>query len=113
MTSEKQEKSVGVWIAQVMDVRTFCITSGQERGIWKIIDEQRELLEWLKTKEPDVLRRNPRIEECLAQTDIFLMSLVHLLGLPDKPLAGCSHFPRKWPGAYDLTYVPVRSRFFF
>ena len=90
-------------------VRVFCVESNEGRGIWKVIDEQREFLECLQEHSPETLRRCPWIEGWLARTDMFLVDLVRLLGLPDTP-PGVVRFPRPWPGSYGLEYqAPAHS----
>lgn len=39
----------------LLELRKFCVDSNEGRGIWKVIDEQRELLECLQTYAPEVL----------------------------------------------------------
>lgn len=82
--------------AGLLAVRKFCVESNEGRGIWKVIDEQRELLECLQKHSPETLLRCPWIEGWLARTDMFLVDLARLLGLPDTP-PGTVRFPRPWP----------------
>ena len=89
--------------AGLLSVREFCVESNEGRGIWKVIDEQRELLECLQEHSPETLRRCPWIEGWLARTDMFLVNLARLLSLPDTP-PGMVRFPRPWPGSYGLEY---------
>lgn len=95
--------------AGLLAVREFCVESNEGRGIWKVIDEQRELLECLQKHSPETLRRCPWIEGWLARTDMFLVNLARLLSLPDTP-PGVVRFPRPWPGSYGLEYqAPAHS----
>ncbi len=71
-------------------------------GIWKQIDENRELLECFQKHAPEFLERCPWVEGWLAVQDAFLCGLQKLLGLPDMPEGSC-RFPRPWPGA-DQSY---------
>lgn len=87
----------------LLAVREFCVESNEGRGIWKVIDEQRELLECLQKHLPETLRRCPWIEGWLARTDMFLVNLARLLDLPDTP-PGMVRFPRPWPGSDGLEY---------
>lgn len=89
--------------ANLLSVREFCVESNEGRGIWKVIDEQRELLECLQEHSPETLRRCPWIEGWLARTDMFLVNLARLLSLPDTP-PGMVRFPRPWPGSHGLEY---------
>ncbi len=95
----------------LLELRKFCVDSNEGRGIWKVIDEQRELLECLQTYAPEVLQRCPWLEGWLARTDMFLVNLVRLLGLPDTP-AGMGRFPRPWPGSYVLKYAMPNKEFY-
>lgn len=79
-------------------VWTLCTQTDAKRGIWKRIDENRELLEFLQTNAPEFLNRFSFIEIWLGNQDIFLVNLLRLLELPEcVPCIG-SNFPRKWPG---------------
>ena len=92
-------------------IKKYCTESNEYRGIWKIIDEQRELLECLQELSPDVLKHCPWIEGWLARTDMFLVSLLRLLDLPDMPCKAVN-FPRPWPGSYPLEYyTPANEEF--
>ena len=94
---------------ELLEIRKFCVDSNELRGIWKVIDEQRELLEYLQTHSSETLQRCPWIEGWLARTDMFLVNLIRLLDLPDTP-SGMGRFPRPWPGSYALKYqTPARS----
>ena len=77
-------------------IRVLCTQTEGMRGIWKRLDENRELLEFLQQNAPDVLRRFPFIEGWLGNHDIFFMNLLTLLELPLSP-EGLGA-PRKWPG---------------
>ena len=88
---------------ELVELRVYCVDSQQHRGIWKVIDEQRELLELLKEHAPELLERYGCIENWLARTDMFLVNLAKRLGLPDTP-SDWTNFPRKWPGSYTLSY---------
>jgi len=90
---------------ELIELRKFCVESNGGRGIWKVIDEQRELFQLLQSCTPEVLRSSPRIEGQLARTDMFLVNLTRLLGLPDKPVGFGGRFPRPWPGSHTLKYL--------
>lgn len=89
-------------------VESYCRHADYDRGIWKRIDENRQLLQFLQMNAPDVLERFPWIETWLAKQDIFLVDLQHLLDLPDTPwppIGPC--FPRPWPGEpMEDCYIP-------
>lgn len=79
-------------------VRTLCTETDGKRGIWKRVDENRELLEFLQEHAPALLERFPFIEIWIGNQDIFLMNLLRLLELPETPLRFGTRFPRRWPG---------------
>ena len=79
-------------------VRALCTKTDGERGIWKRVDENRELLEFLQEHAPALLERFPFIEIWIGNQDIFLMNLLRLLELPETPLRFGTRFPRRWPG---------------
>ena len=78
-------------------LKEFCVSSNEGRGIWKTIDENREVLEFIRTHAPNVLKRCPWIESWTMDMDIFLNGLKNALGLPDSSNAE-PELPRPWPG---------------
>lgn len=76
--------------------RVIYICSSSNRGLFKRIDENRELLELLQKEGSDVLHRFPWIEGWIAGLDCFLLDLVGVLQL--KPRGYGDAFPRAWPG---------------
>ena len=72
------------------------VCSSSSRGVFKRIDENRELLELLQKENSDFLHRFPWIEGWIAGFDCFLLDLVETLQL--KPLGNADAFPRAWPG---------------
>lgn len=66
------------------------------RGVFKRIDENRELLELLQREAPELLNRCPWIVGWIEGQDIFLTDLAHGLGC--KSPFGSKLFPRAWPG---------------
>lgn len=81
-------------------VMRLCTESDGSRGIWKRIDENRELLECLQKHAPEFLERCPWVDGWLGCQDAFLVSLKRLLNLADIPWQG-ARFPRPWPGRFD------------
>ena len=79
-------------------VRILCTETEGHRGIWKRIDENRELLAFLQEQAPDLLERFGFIEIWIGNNDIFFMNLLKLLGIADSPPWAGNRFPRKWPG---------------
>lgn len=87
---------------RIEKVRQFCIDSNEGRGIWKVIDENRELLECLQEYAPELLVRCNWIDGWVARTDIFLNNLKKLLNLPDYLEWAGKNFPRAWPGSFPV-----------
>lgn len=80
-------------------IHIYCTETDGGRGIWKRIDENRELLELIQKEAPKLLEQFPFIEVWLGNQDIFLMNLLQLMELPLKPeWTGHREFPRRWPG---------------
>jgi len=71
-------------------------------GIYKRIDENRELLELLQKEAPELLEKQPWIMGWLESQDDFLCKLESAVPLADVQfrkqvgVRGCS-FPRPWP----------------
>lgn len=63
-------------------------------GAYKVVDENRELLELLQNRYPQVLQECPWVEGWLALVDEFALDLAKAgdLPKPDRP-------PRPWPGS--------------
>lgn len=68
----------------------------KSRGIFKRIDENRELLECLQEHAPEVLERLCWLEDFIAINDKFFVDIANALEL--KPLGMGSRFPRPWSG---------------
>ena len=66
-------------------IRVLCTQTEGKRGIWKRLDENRKLLEFLQQNAPDLLIHFPFIEGWLGNNDIFFMNLLTLLELPLSP----------------------------
>lgn len=79
-----------------LHAKQLCLVSDSGRGIWKRIDENRELLVCLQQHAPDFLDRCPWAEGWLASQDAFLSAMMCLLGLPEDSGTHIP-FPRSWP----------------
>ncbi len=79
----------------------FLRYSRESRGIFKTVDENRELLLCLQERAPDLLEKCPWIDSWIAETDIFLVNLMILFGL-DQEQPGGPCFPRPWPGKFSV-----------
>lgn len=89
------------WI--LSQIKQYCEHSSQGRGIWKRIDENRELLQFLQKQTPEFLERWPFIEGWIAGEDVFLVNIREMLELPENPPFSGSTYPRPWPGKEDIT----------
>jgi len=76
-------------------VEELCRTNG--RGVHKRIDENRELLELLQQRKPDLLEDCPWIEGWLESQDHFLVSLATIVGTENQCARLDGSFPRPWP----------------
>ena len=78
----------------------ICESSG--RGIYKRIDENRELLEFLQQEAPELLDRCPWINGWIAANDQFFVKLseaVNVENIFDQEKYGYfRQYPRPWPG---------------
>jgi hypothetical protein len=78
--------------------RALQVCDKSARGVFKRIDENRELLELLQQEAPDLLERCGWIEGWIAGQDIFLCDLVQALGI-ENPFKDMDFmYPRPWPG---------------
>jgi len=72
------------------------VIKNTEGGIYKRIDENRELLQLLLEEHPDLLKNKPWIERWILATDNYLISLLRHTELPlSKP--GDPQMPRPFP----------------
>lgn len=74
------------------------ILARHQGGIYKRIDENRELLELLQREAPELLAKQPWVVSWLESQDGFLCDLESAVTLSDVqfPKRG-SNFPRPWP----------------
>lgn len=74
------------------------ILAQHQGGIYKRIDENRELLELLQREAPELLAKQPWVVGWLESQDGFLCDLESAVPLSDVqlPKRG-SNFPRPWP----------------
>jgi hypothetical protein len=69
----------------------------RQGGVFKRMDENRELLQLLQDKYPDVLKENPWVQGWLWSQDCFLADLAKV-GEIKNPHGKSTLFPRPWPG---------------
>ncbi len=82
---------------QLFDVTYhYLVNCDGGRGIYKRIDETRELLDFLKENTPDLFKRAPFIETWIAQQDAFLNMLVAIVQPTMDPGFVVCRFPRPW-----------------
>lgn len=97
ITTVDPNKDVG----KLQQIENFLRNSREGRGIFKTLDENRELLECLQQRAPEVLEKCPWIEGWIAGTDIFLVNLMILFGMENEhPIS--PRFPRPWPGTFPV-----------
>jgi hypothetical protein len=89
------------------------VTSGLRGGVYKRIDQNRELLEELRTYASELLERRPWIEEMLKQHDEFFCGLAEAIP-PVKahymPFAGLGRpFPRPWINSLQDQRAPASA----
>lgn len=100
--TEKQPKRFASGMSPILRLCTAC---DAERGIWKRIDENRELLVCMQKHAPEFLERCIWVEGLIARQDAFLCTMRELLELPETPV-GLSLLPRPWPGnECEFTYL--------
>lgn len=88
-----------------LNIETLLRTS--ECGIYKRIDENRELLMMLQKHVPELLRQEPWIMTWIARQDSFLCHLANTLGHTSKGFYGLGYFPRPWPGTSDIRRIDL------
>lgn len=69
----------------------------EQHGIYKRIDENRELLELLLDRAPQLLVDAPWVEGWIKSQDAFLEALLDCPDKPWSPTASLAPFPRPWP----------------
>ena len=84
-------------------VKLQCVTdilARHEGGVYKRIDENRELLELLQREAPELLAKRPWITGWLKSQDQFLSDLegaALVTGAQFPPRGEPTGFPRPWP----------------
>ncbi len=78
----------------IAPVREVLRTS--QRGIYKRVDENRELMELLQEKAPGFLKDNFWVEGWLRSQDEFLNDLLRVVPIEDHRVT-TGRFPRPWP----------------
>lgn len=73
------------------------VLQASHRGIYKRIDENRELLELLQNEAPELLAKRPWIVGWLESQDGFLLDIAKAVGYPPKHEQH-HDYPRPWPG---------------
>ncbi len=78
-----------------------CGSHASWRGIFKRIDENRELLQFLQEHAPELLERFGFIESWLAGNDKFFVDLAN--ALEAKQMLGIDEtYPRPWSGSFPM-----------
>lgn len=81
---------------QLAQLKTVLVKS--QRGIYKRIDENRELLQLLKNEVPDFLERNFWVESWIQSQDDFLLDILKVMPLENSLNSPIVTYPRPWPG---------------
>lgn len=79
-------------------IKLLCTNFDCGRSIWKQIDENRELIQFLFNEFPEVKKRAFFIECWIGDTDYFLNCLAEILEV--KIPFWTRNFPRPWPGRH-------------
>ena len=74
--------------------KVVCRTEG---GIYQRIDENRQLLEFIKRYNPELLVGNPEVAAWLLSQDEFLLCLSRLVSPEKCKVQPRRDYPRKWP----------------
>lgn len=89
-------------IRAYLRVKALCSELESRRGIWKQIDENRELLLCIQEHAPNLLTQCPWVDGWIAETDIFLNNLAVALELKVPIWMLQLHTPRPWPGRFNV-----------
>ena len=87
-------------LSRFAKVKAICETV--TRGVFKRIDENRELLELLQQQAPGFLDRHPWVEGWLEGQDEFLSRLATAVGTENRTAVHGSVYPRRWPGSRSI-----------
>ena len=94
--------------------KKYCLESVAGRGIWKRIDENRELLACIQEHAPELLERCPFIDGWIGCTDIFLNDLAAAFEIEVPEWMAMLYTPRPWPGKCHVEryykYAPAENR---
>jgi hypothetical protein len=96
------EYEAGYEYVRLSNVIFLCHDCDRRRGIWKRIDENRELLWFFKCHLLEILQKYPFFEEIIREQDIFLNSVANALQLEVPAwlpawMREQNIFPRPWP----------------
>ncbi|WP_350357279.1 hypothetical protein [Paraburkholderia fungorum] len=86
---------------QLAAIKQVCECS--QAGVFKRIDENRELLELLKREAPALMAKCPWVEAWIASQDEFLSDLADAAAVA-SPLSSVP-YPRPWPGDVALRFA--------
>lgn len=81
------------------------VLTRSQRGIFKRIDENRELVELLRERAPDFLKEHFWVEGWLRSQDEFLSELSAVMPVANPVPTG--NFPRPWPVAGAIEAAPA------
>lgn len=78
--------------------KVVAICAPLDRGVFKRIDENLELLKLLQSEMPDFVEPHPWIEEWIKSQDEFLIELAKAIESKRMVAGHTSVFPRAWLG---------------
>ena len=94
------------WQREDVKKTVFDVLEKHQRGVYKRIDENRELLELLQQEAPELLNNKYWIEGWLESQDDFLCDLAQFVP-SENPLIVEGRYPRPWPGKQSGVEKPL------
>ncbi|MFI3270736.1 MAG: hypothetical protein R3Y11_01355 [Pseudomonadota bacterium] len=85
----------------IVKIGYVCGSHASWRGVFKRIDENREILQFLQEHAPEVLERFGCIESWLAGNDKFFVDLANALEI-EQMIGIDGNFPRPWTGSFPM-----------
>lgn len=87
---------------QLKEIRHVLATT--PRGIFKAIDQNRELMEHLQVHAPALIGLRPWVAVWIRDNDILLTELAKVADMrAERCISGSRKWPRPWPGSAPFT----------